>query len=658
MKNINNILASLACATAAGAFTLPSAQAQESEWDTAGFVENATYWRDGRGISKSRNTAQYEFSKDFGKKFGMSNFRVSGTLRATYDAVYDLNDDEFGKNAGGSRSFENFGSTTAQALFGGDGSSPWGTSILGNGGAAAGNPIPPGFLFDTNGNPNDGLVVLGEEFHDPNGGVTIGVPVRPCSEDRRGCGLEDYMDQSLNELRFPDFNNELDFIRELYIEGSIPTGDTSELFLRIGKQQVVWGRTDLFRVLDIINPVDYSRHNIYDELEDIRIPQWIATAEYRWGAIGAFDDLNVQLVWNFDKFRPNNLGQGGTPYSILDAGSFFRSMNNCWENGCTVSNFVPAAAIGLDDPGLIAADFAPGVIGIREVDLPSWKLSNTQGGIKVEGVYNDIGFSLNYYHFFQQLPVLRGDIPSMNAFTGEVADWDHLIAFDIDFPEVDLIGGSLDFYVDAIKSVFRVEATYTTGEEFANTLEADLYSESDMFRWVLGWDRNTFIPFLNDKRAFLISAQVFGEHMLDHELEKGPLGDMGIPNWEDNYTATLLIKGWYKSDTISPQLIMAWDYEAEAGTIAPSVDWLINDNWRLMVGFNIKVGDSMEDQSFDDCRTCNPFPPYTATPAHADPNQSGSVGLSGIEPLGRFRAGPLASASDEDEFQVTLRYRF
>ncbi len=657
MTNIKKLLTIGVC-TASAALASGVGMAQESGWDTAGFVENATFYRDGRGLSKSRNTAQFEFSKDFGKRMGMNNFRLSGTLRATYDAVYDLNEDEFGKKAGGPRSFENFGSTTAQALFGGDGSSPWGFSILGNGGAAAGNPIPPGFLFDVGSNPNDGLAVLGEEFHDPRGGVTIGVPLRPCDTDSRGCGLEDYMDWDLNELRFPDFNDHLDFIRELYIEGSVATGDTSELFLRIGKQQVVWGRTDLFRVLDIINPVDFARHNIYDELEDIRIPQWIASAEFRWGAVGAFDDLNLQFVWNFDEFRPNNLGQGGSPYSILDAGSFFRAMNNCWENGCTVSNFVPAAAIGLDDPGLIAADFAPNVIGIRQVDLPEWKLSNTQGGVKLEGVYKDVGFSLNYYHFFQQLPVLRGDIESVNAFTGEVADWDHLIAFDINFPEVDLLGGSLDLYVDSLKSVVRVEAAYTQGEEFANTLEADLYSDSDVFRWVLGVDRNTFIPFLNKKRAFLISGQIFGEHLLDHELEQAALGPVGIPNWKDNYIATLLIKGWYKSDTISPQVIMAWDYEAGAGTIAPSVDWLINDNWRLIAGFNIKVGDGMGDQEFDDCRACNPFPPFTATPAHADPFQSGSVGLGGIEPLGRFRSGPLGSASEEDEFQVTLRYRF
>ena len=332
MKNISKILTAIGSASLVTGLSGPLALAQDEDWDLAGFVENATFYRDGPGLSKSRNTGQFEFSKDFGKKMGMSGFRVSGTLRASYDAVYDLNDDEYGDDAGGSRKFQNAGSAVAQQVYGGNGDSPWGESLLG------GSLGFPGLGFDLDRNPNDGLKVLGEDFHSPNGGVTIGVPVRPCDEDSRGCGLDDYMDYDKNDLRFPEFNDQLDFIRELYVEGSIPTGEMSELFLRVGKQQVVWGRTDLFRVLDIINPVDYSRQNIYDELEDIRIPQWIASAEYRWGATSIFEDLNVQLVWNFDEFRPSDLGQGGTPYSILDAGSFFRAMNNCWENGCTVSN--------------------------------------------------------------------------------------------------------------------------------------------------------------------------------------------------------------------------------------------------------------------------------------------------------------------------------
>ena len=124
MKIIGKILGAIGGAAALASLGATTAVAQDEEWDTAGFVENATFYRDGPGISKSRNTGQFEFSKDFGKKFGLNNFRVSGTLRATYDAVYDINDDEYGKNAGGSRGFQNLGSSTAQAIFGGNGDSP------------------------------------------------------------------------------------------------------------------------------------------------------------------------------------------------------------------------------------------------------------------------------------------------------------------------------------------------------------------------------------------------------------------------------------------------------------------------------------------------------------------------------------------------------
>ena len=34
------------------------------------------------------------------------------------------------------------------------------------------------------------------------------------------------------------------------------------------------------------------------------------------------------------------------------------------------------------------------------------------------------------------------------------------------------------------------------------------------------------------------------------------------------------------------------------------------------------------------------------------------VGLTGYEPLGRFRAGPIGMANKEDEVFVTVRYKF
>ena len=35
-----------------------------------------------------------------------------------------------------------------------------------------------------------------------------------------------------------------------------------------------------------------------------------------------------------------------------------------------------------------------------------------------------------------------------------------------------------------------------------------------------------------------------------------------------------------------------------------------------------------------------------------------SLGVSGFEPLGRFRSGPLGTARNEDEIQFTVRYQF
>ena len=165
---------------------------------------------------------------------------------------------------------------------------PYGSSILTTGAFF--------FGFDTTANPNSGLALLGSELHGQEGGVVLAYPTAPCDVYSRGC-IDGYLDYTTDDLRFPEFNDHLDFIRELYIDAAIPLGDGgTELGLRIGKQQVVWGRTDLFRVLDVLNPVDYSRQNIYDELEDIRIPQWMLNAETRFGAVGPFSDLNFACL--------------------------------------------------------------------------------------------------------------------------------------------------------------------------------------------------------------------------------------------------------------------------------------------------------------------------------------------------------------------------
>ena len=150
----------------------------------------------------------------------------------------------------------------------------------------------------------------------------------------------------------------------------------------------------------------------------------------------------------------------------------------------------------------------------------------------MEGVFKSVGFSFNALTFYSQLPSLRAGVPSRNPFYpvgvaaippfdplfgGTLAPRPWVPAFDIYFPRLWLVGTSFDFYIDQIKSAFRVELAFTNGEEFADTSKPRLFSESNVIRWVVGWDRPTYIRFLNQNRTFLLSAQIFGQHLLNHE---------------------------------------------------------------------------------------------------------------------------------------------
>ena len=536
-------------AFAVAAALTPVANVQATDW--SGFAENATYHRDGVGLSKFRNTAQLEMIKPIETSGGWYNVTLNGVLRATYDGVYDLNDKEFGEDA----KYEYLGE---------------------------------------NWHPNEDV---------SNQALTPGVAV-PCENDDRLCNnLSGYMDEDANDIRYPDFNDEMDFIREFYIDATRDIGD-DQLSVRLGKQQIIWGRTDLFRVLDTINPVDYSRHNIFDELEDIRIPQWMLSTELRMGANSVFDDMNFQMVWNFDKFRPNNLGTCGQAYRILDAGCFFSSY------------------IGFPPDFPVPAYAGQLIPIIHDVHVPDHSLQNTQGGIKWEGVYGDATFSVNALRYFQQLPSLHfraGAVPGLPALDG---------VFDIHFPRVNLVGGSIDYYHMGTDATWRLESAYTEGEELPR--DTDGHKETPVVRYVVGMDKNIMIPALGSRSAFLLSAQVFGQSIQDHEKD--------MPEARDNWIGTLLFKGWYMNNRLSPQIVIAHDVEAEATAIAPSISYQPDDHWLVNFGFNIKEGG---EQKF----------PWSVAAANGDTSPQ-------WEPLARFTNGPIGVANQEDEIQLTIRYGF
>jgi len=64
-----------------------------------------------------------------------------------------------------------------------------------------------------------------------------------------------------------------EFLREAYVDTT-----TSNWNVRLGKQQVVWGTADGAKLLDVINPTDYTEM-AQNQMEDSRIPIWMLNAE-------------------------------------------------------------------------------------------------------------------------------------------------------------------------------------------------------------------------------------------------------------------------------------------------------------------------------------------------------------------------------------------
>ncbi|MEN9886250.1 MAG: hypothetical protein RL758_828, partial [Pseudomonadota bacterium] len=242
-------LATLLVAYAAGMTAQAQDKLTEDPWKVDIYYENDTRYRGkdntGKavGLSKFRNTLQIEADK---RLSGGWDFRT--ILRGSFDGVYRLNSDQYGYKAGSKSANDvQLESTISTGTGVGGISIPGGlytTVPFGGGlgktqadGAISALDGPPGAsaFVDAYGpnNPGTGLRVLGDRWHGRDGGVQFAVPVRPCDADPRGCvDFGGYGDRTRSELEFPEFNKNLDFIREAYVKNTLKLSDGTDLFLK------------------------------------------------------------------------------------------------------------------------------------------------------------------------------------------------------------------------------------------------------------------------------------------------------------------------------------------------------------------------------------------------------------------------------------------
>lgn len=132
----------------------------------------------------------------------------------------------------------------------------------------------------------------------------------------------------------------------------------NDTYLKIGKQQIVWGQADGLQVLDVINPLSFYEFILPDR-EYSRIPVWSAVAEI------PISEWELQLLWVPDTTVTESTAPGSS-FSLLNA---FNDINDI------------------------------------HVDLPD-PIKDSDYGIKASSYINGWDISFNYLYHFINNPVI------------------------------------------------------------------------------------------------------------------------------------------------------------------------------------------------------------------------------------------------------------
>ena len=155
----------------------------------------------------------------------------------------------------------------------------------------------------------------------------------------------------------------------------------SRLWMRIGKQQIVWGKTELFRTTDQFNPQDLALATL-PSLEESRIALWSARMVYSFYEVGPFEDVRVELAFNIDDYQSSDFGSCGEPYVV---------------------NLVCGANFGAFAHGFTGI----GIIGVEPPKDPWQSTKGWEVGGRIEWRWDRFSFALSDFWGYADLPSVR-----------------------------------------------------------------------------------------------------------------------------------------------------------------------------------------------------------------------------------------------------------
>ena len=165
------------------------------------------------------------------------------------------------------------------------------------------------------------------------------------------------------------------------------------------------------------------------------------------------------------------------------------------------------------------------------------------------------------------------------------------IPIEFYMPYVEVIGASANYADDYTGTVFRAEATLTHGFPISDLKDPNGVVKKDVVLGMVGFDRPTWIQFLNPRATWLITGQFFINYIPDHKntlvgvpnsnLIPGQFRDLNTVDHIKQYEmlSTLIFTTFYRGGSVVPifAIIPQWSYMPTFEFIA-GAQWYLTNN--------------------------------------------------------------------------------
>lgn len=336
----------------------------------------------------------------------------------------------------------------------------------------------------------------------------------------------------LNRSTFSDYskpgqlNGEVELeLREFSLQGNI-----DDVYLTLGKQQVVWGKADGIKVLDIVNPQSF-REFILDDFDSSRISLWTANIEY------TFADWDLQFLWIPDQTY-HALPTQNARYAL------------------TSTELVPSAPPGIQ-------------VNIENAKRPNNVFLDSDVGFRASTFVNGWDITFNYLYQYNNLPILRQNL--------SLATGAPVVTVSPEYERTHMFGGT---FSNAFSDwVVRGELGFFTEHYFIrkNSLRNQGVVKSPELHYVLGLDWNA--PW-----DIFISTQVIQSWVIE-DADKTTRDKLDT-------TFTGLIRRNFMYDTMVAEVLLISNINNGDGIIRPKLSYEWQDNFKTWIGVDVFYGDT------------------------------------------------------------------